>query len=173
MWNHFTKEIRKCVQLIFHSGKWKHENKHWLSAETADVGVNHSHISMLFSFRIMYWAVYIAYDSCSNLFNSNSHELCHSSAIQCSGIILMVQNGSFLLYKWLLCALDQAAVKRADEKSNISSSSSPSLPQKEREGEGEREEEGEGDMVLNKAVAFKTCTCNSGHIFYPLDLQQK
>lgn len=89
----------------------------------------------------MYWAVYIAYDSCSNLFNRNSHELCYSSEIQYNGIILVLQNGSFLLYKWLLHALNQAALKRADERSNISSSFSLSLPQKEgkeREGKGRR-----------------------------------
>lgn len=78
----------------------------------------------------------------------------------------MLQNGSFLLYKLLLCALNQAALKRADEKSNISASSSLSLPQKDGEGR-------EGEEIWSKAVAFKNCTCNSGHIFYPPELRQE
>lgn len=104
---------------------------------------------MLFSFRVTYWAVFVAYDSCSNLFNSNSHELCYSSEIQYNGIILVLQNGSFLLHKWLLRALNHAALKRADEKSNISSSSL-FLPRKE-----EKERGREGEEMWSKAVVFK------------------
>lgn len=114
----------------------------------------------------MYWAVYRAYNSCSNLFNSNSHKLSYCTDIQYNGIILALQNGSFLLHKWLLQALNWTALKRDDEKSNTSSSSSLFLPSNcINEGKEKRREE-----TWSKSVASKTCTCNSGHVFHPPDL---